>query len=97
VPDNLARQLGLPAATALVVGQVIAVGIFLTPGGRWARFSSVTDRTEGLRWTDAVVVTATETMAKTALGAIDRIFPAVYATALFSFHRIVRLIFGSTT
>ena len=29
---NLARQLGLPAATALVIGQVIAVGIFLTPG-----------------------------------------------------------------
>ena len=29
---KLARQLGLPAATALVVGQVIAVGIFLTPG-----------------------------------------------------------------
>lgn len=26
------RQLRLPAATALVVGQVIAVGIFLTPG-----------------------------------------------------------------
>ena len=29
---HLARQLGLPAATALVIGQVIAVGIFLTPG-----------------------------------------------------------------
>jgi APA family basic amino acid/polyamine antiporter len=28
----LARQLTLPAAVALVVGQVIAVGIFLTPG-----------------------------------------------------------------
>ena len=28
----LARELTLPAATALVVGQVIAVGIFLTPG-----------------------------------------------------------------
>jgi APA family basic amino acid/polyamine antiporter len=28
----LRRQLGLPAAIALVVGQVIAVGIFLTPG-----------------------------------------------------------------
>ena len=28
----LTRQLGFPAATALVVGQVIAVGIFLTPG-----------------------------------------------------------------
>jgi basic amino acid/polyamine antiporter, APA family len=32
VPQNLARELGVPAATALVVGQVIAVGIFLTPG-----------------------------------------------------------------
>jgi APA family basic amino acid/polyamine antiporter len=29
---TLARELTLPAATALVVGQVIAVGIFLTPG-----------------------------------------------------------------
>jgi len=29
---KLARELSLPAATALVVGQVIAVGIFLTPG-----------------------------------------------------------------
>jgi APA family basic amino acid/polyamine antiporter len=29
---GLARQLTLPAAVALVVGQVIAVGIFLTPG-----------------------------------------------------------------
>jgi amino acid transporter len=29
---NLARELGTGAATALVVGQVIAVGIFLTPG-----------------------------------------------------------------
>jgi basic amino acid/polyamine antiporter, APA family len=29
---SLARELTLPAATALVVGQVIAVGIFLTPG-----------------------------------------------------------------
>lgn len=29
---GLSRELGLPAATALVVGQVIAVGIFLTPG-----------------------------------------------------------------
>ncbi len=29
---RLARELSLPAATALVVGQVIAVGIFLTPG-----------------------------------------------------------------
>jgi APA family basic amino acid/polyamine antiporter len=33
MPDRaLARELTLPAATALVVGQVIAVGIFLTPG-----------------------------------------------------------------
>jgi APA family basic amino acid/polyamine antiporter len=32
VPRHLARQLSLPAATALVIGQVIAVGIFLTPG-----------------------------------------------------------------
>ena len=31
-PESLSRQLTLPAATALVVGQVIAVGIFLTPG-----------------------------------------------------------------
>ena len=30
--DRLARELRLPAAVALVVGQVIAVGIFLTPG-----------------------------------------------------------------
>jgi APA family basic amino acid/polyamine antiporter len=30
--DALARQLTLPAAVALVIGQVIAVGIFLTPG-----------------------------------------------------------------
>jgi basic amino acid/polyamine antiporter, APA family len=30
--DRLTRELTLPAATALVVGQVIAVGIFLTPG-----------------------------------------------------------------
>ena len=29
---HLARQLSLPAAIALVIGQVIAVGIFLTPG-----------------------------------------------------------------
>lgn len=29
---SLTRELTLPAATALVVGQVIAVGIFLTPG-----------------------------------------------------------------
>jgi basic amino acid/polyamine antiporter, APA family len=32
VTRPLARQLSLPAATALVIGQVIAVGIFLTPG-----------------------------------------------------------------
>ncbi|MFN2596123.1 MAG: amino acid permease, partial [Pyrinomonadaceae bacterium] len=31
--DTLKRQLGLPTATALVVGEVIAVGIFLTPAG----------------------------------------------------------------
>ena len=30
--SSLRRQLTLPSATALVVGQVIAVGIFLTPG-----------------------------------------------------------------
>lgn len=30
---NLKRQLGLTAATALVIGEVIAVGIFLTPAG----------------------------------------------------------------
>jgi APA family basic amino acid/polyamine antiporter len=30
--DRLTRELTLPAAAALVVGQVIAVGIFLTPG-----------------------------------------------------------------
>jgi APA family basic amino acid/polyamine antiporter len=32
VGAKLARELNVPAATALVVGQVIAVGIFLTPG-----------------------------------------------------------------
>ena len=31
-PASLSRELTLPAATTLVVGQVIAVGIFLTPG-----------------------------------------------------------------
>jgi basic amino acid/polyamine antiporter, APA family len=31
-PRTLTRELTLPAAAALVVGQVIAVGIFLTPG-----------------------------------------------------------------
>jgi APA family basic amino acid/polyamine antiporter len=31
--DELKRQIGLPTATALVVGEVIAVGIFLTPAG----------------------------------------------------------------
>ncbi|HVF51643.1 MAG TPA: amino acid permease [Pyrinomonadaceae bacterium] len=31
--SKLKRQLGLPTATALVVGEVIAVGIFLTPAG----------------------------------------------------------------
>ncbi|HVF88072.1 MAG TPA: amino acid permease [Pyrinomonadaceae bacterium] len=31
--DNLQRQIGLRTATALVVGEVIAVGIFLTPAG----------------------------------------------------------------
>jgi APA family basic amino acid/polyamine antiporter len=30
---ELRRQIGLPTATALVVGEVIAVGIFLTPAG----------------------------------------------------------------
>jgi amino acid transporter len=30
---ELKRQLGLGAATALVIGEVIAVGIFLTPAG----------------------------------------------------------------
>lgn len=32
-PPTLRRQLGLRTATALVVGEVIAVGIFLTPAG----------------------------------------------------------------
>ncbi len=32
-PGELKRQLGLRTATALVVGEVIAVGIFLTPAG----------------------------------------------------------------
>jgi APA family basic amino acid/polyamine antiporter len=32
-PDKLRRQLGLTSATALVVGEVIGVGIFLTPAG----------------------------------------------------------------
>src|SRR5882724_5918057 len=31
--DSLKRQVGLGVATALVVGEVIAVGIFLTPAG----------------------------------------------------------------
>ncbi|HEX8736853.1 MAG TPA: amino acid permease [Pyrinomonadaceae bacterium] len=31
--NKLQRQIGLPAAIALIVGQVIAVGIFLTPAG----------------------------------------------------------------
>ena len=31
-PDPLRRELTLAAATAIVIGQVIAVGIFLTPG-----------------------------------------------------------------
>src|SRR5437879_10908178 len=30
---SLRRQLGVPAVTALVVGEVIAIGIFLTPAG----------------------------------------------------------------
>jgi len=30
---SLTRQLGLLAVTALVVGEVIAIGIFLTPAG----------------------------------------------------------------
>src|SRR6266699_3624273 len=30
---NLKRQIGLRTATALIVGEVIAVGIFLTPAG----------------------------------------------------------------
>jgi APA family basic amino acid/polyamine antiporter len=33
IPNQLKRQLGLRTATALVVGEVIAVGIFLTPAG----------------------------------------------------------------
>jgi basic amino acid/polyamine antiporter, APA family len=32
-PNQLKRQIGLRTATALVVGEVIAVGIFLTPAG----------------------------------------------------------------
>ena len=38
----LTRRLGLATATALVVAEVIGVGIFLTPAGmasRWARRS----------------------------------------------------------
>src|ERR687884_934622 len=31
--DSLKRQLGLTTATALVVGEVVGVGIFLTPAG----------------------------------------------------------------
>src|SRR5437016_9931410 len=30
---SLRRQLGVPAVTALVVGEVVAIGIFLTPAG----------------------------------------------------------------
>ena len=33
MPTTLKRQFGLPTAIALIVGQVIAVGIFLTPAG----------------------------------------------------------------
>ena len=33
IPNALKRQIGLRTATALVVGEVIAVGIFLTPAG----------------------------------------------------------------
>lgn len=33
VPNELKRQIGLRTVTALVVGEVIAVGIFLTPAG----------------------------------------------------------------
>src|SRR5712672_1097717 len=32
-PEQLRRQIGLRTATALIVGEVIAVGIFLTPAG----------------------------------------------------------------
>ena len=32
-PAQLQRQIGLPTATALIVGEIIAVGIFLTPAG----------------------------------------------------------------
>src|SRR3989442_1104248 len=32
-PATLKRQIGLRTATALIVGEVIAVGIFLTPAG----------------------------------------------------------------
>jgi len=32
-PNELKRQIGLPTAIALVVGEVVAVGIFLTPAG----------------------------------------------------------------
>jgi len=32
-PSQLKRQIGLRTATALVVGEVIAIGIFLTPAG----------------------------------------------------------------
>lgn len=31
--EQLRRQIGLPTATALIVGEIIAVGIFLTPAG----------------------------------------------------------------
>jgi len=37
---NLRRQIGLRTATALIVGEIIAVGIFLTPAAwrnRWVR------------------------------------------------------------
>jgi len=39
-PNQLKRQLGLRTATALVVGEVIAVGIFLTPAGMAKSLSS---------------------------------------------------------
>jgi APA family basic amino acid/polyamine antiporter len=32
-PEQLKREIGLRTATALIIGEIIAVGIFLTPAG----------------------------------------------------------------
>lgn len=61
-----------PAEPARPCVSVRVVWEFLTASGNWTRFTEVADRTESLRWTDAVVLTPREAMSKAALGAIDR-------------------------